>query len=96
MKVKIGVDLGRLRDEIRWGLFVADKTYQAHGCEAFVTSTYEGVHKEGSLHYKNRAVDLRPPGFQENNILWELKIYLGADYDVVVEPGCIHIEWDPK
>lgn len=96
MKVKTGVDLGRLRDEMRWALFVADKTYQGYGGEAMVTSTYEGVHKEGSLHYKNRAVDLRLPASNDNSILWELKLFLGRDYDVVLEPGCVHVEFDPK
>jgi len=81
---------------VRWALFVADKTCHSYGGEAFVTSTYEGVHKDGSLHYKNRAVDLRLPTSNENSIVWEMKISLGSDFDVVLESGCIHIEWDPK
>lgn len=93
---KPGVDPSRLREEMLWALLVADKTYHEYGESLTVTSTYEGKHKDGSLHYKNRGVDLRLPASSQDKIVWEIRTFLGRDYDVVEEPECIHIEWDPR
>ncbi|KKL60573.1 hypothetical protein LCGC14_2203930, partial [marine sediment metagenome] len=96
MLLKPGVDISRLRPEIRKRLSVIENAVKE--CEAnnlIITSTYEGTHSAGSLHYANLAIDIRCIG-NGDNLLKLLKRDLGPDYDVVNERGHIHIEYDPK
>jgi len=54
---------------------------------------------EGSKHYEGMAVDLRTFFFtreEVENVATDLHAELGEDYDVVVEPTHIHVEYDPK
>ena len=60
-----------------------------------ITSTYEGSHSEGSLHYANLAVDIRKNKAKVLSYK-EIKQALGKDYDVILEGDHIHIEYDPK
>ena len=96
MLIKAGVDISRLRPEIRKKLSkIASIMWAMESEELVVTSTYEGTHSEGSLHYANLAVDIRRNKkrmFAYN----EIKKFLGIDYDVVLEADHIHIEYDPK
>jgi len=96
MLIKAGVDISRLRPEIRKKLTrIASISWAMEDEELVITSTYEGAHSEGSLHYANLAVDIRRKDkrmFTYN----EIKKYLGEDYDVVLETDHIHIEYDPK
>lgn len=97
MLLKLGVDISRLNREIRRTLnhvdiIVTGWTSQ----EAIVTSTYEGNHSPGSLHYNNGAYDIRVPGPDTDEILEEIKKKIGKDFDVEWEPDHIHIEYDPK
>jgi hypothetical protein len=61
-----------------------------------VTSANDGTHMTGSLHYADRALDLRvwhlsdPAGAAR-----ELQRELGDDFDVVHEGTHIHVEYDP-
>lgn len=68
------------------------------GRDAIITSARDGVHKRASLHYQGQAIDLRtfdmPPG-REHDVVRELKNVLGPDFDVVLEPDHIHLEYDP-
>lgn len=100
MLLKFGVDISRLHKSIRTRLNIIDNVvYRNTGGEAVVTSTYEGSHSPGSLHYQNRAIDIRSKGIAVhdlNNILTELKMHLGErDYDIIKESSHIHIEFDP-
>ncbi len=78
--------------------------YGNHGCNLIVTSLNDGEHRNGSLHYVGRAVDLRTHNVPETLrpvITAELRAVLGAGFDVVREKDGtpsehIHIEWDPK
>ena len=96
MLIKAGVDISRLKPEIRKKLTVIERTVDAiTEEELIITSTYEGTHSAGSLHYANLAVDIR----RANNpdaVRQEIKRGLGADYDVILENDHIHIEYDPK
>jgi len=70
--------------------------YREHGEELVVTSTYEGDHSAGSLHYADLAFDIRLPKAKATTIALEIQQALGEDFDVVLEPTHIHIEYDPK
>ena len=74
--------------------------YNQYGLTATLTSANDGIHMEGSLHYKNLAWDFRIWGIPDPKIAAaELHRCLNAkhqDYDVVVESDHIHVEYDPK
>lgn len=71
----------------------ADRTWGSLGLEPTCTSGNDGKHGERSLHYADRALDLR---------FWDLlEVYaqklrdcLPEYYDVVVEKDHVHIEAD--
>jgi len=96
MLIKAGVDISRLRPEIRKKLNeIARRVWSIEKEELIITSTYEGSHSEGSLHYADLAVDIRR--HKNGHVLrQELRDKLGMDYDVVLEADHIHIEYDPK
>lgn len=96
MLIKAGVDISRLNREIRRALPVIANTLRELGYEMIITSTYEGNHSEGSLHYANDAVDIRNEKRYPLTLSTRLKSRLGAKYDVVYEVNHIHIEYDPK
>lgn len=96
MLIKAGVDISRLKPKIRKKLNLIGRIIWAcNEGEMVVTSTYEGTHSDGSLHYANLAVDIRKNG---NKVLscGEIRRQLGSDYDVISEKNHIHIEYDPK
>jgi hypothetical protein len=66
----------------------------------FITSTYEGNHSKGSLHYSNDAYDFNTIDIDMHKIdqmvLDGIRIQLGQDFDIVDEANHIHIEYDPK
>ena len=96
MLIKAGVDISRLRRPIRRILRpVASIVWGIENQELVITSAYEGNHSESSLHYCNEAVDIRS-WEKAGKVRDEIKRKLGRDYDVVVEPDHIHIEYDPK
>jgi hypothetical protein len=96
MLIKAGVDISRLRPEIRKKLpAMAMIVWREEKQEIVIASTYEGNHSEGSLHYANLAVDIRRNGRKKMAFV-EIQQYLGDNYDVVLKPDHIHIEYDPK
>ena len=96
MLIKVGVDISRLNREVRRALGVVGVFLQERGSELVVTSTYEGNHGAGSLHYANDAFDFRTPSWFGKLDGEKLAGKLGGGYDVVVESDHIHVEWDPK
>lgn len=97
MLIKLGVDISRLEPEIRRVLPYVEKTYQEFRYEPVITSTYEGNHSPGSLHYNNDAVDIRAGADQDMGAIhYRLKERLGPDYDIIRHKTHIHIEYDPK
>ena len=96
MLIKPGVDISRLKPAIRKRLNQINRDiYQYGGSEMVVTSTYEGNHSPGSLHYANLAIDIRLP-VNTGSAMEALKDTLRDDYDIVAEQDHIHIEYDPK
>ena len=96
MLIKAGVDISRLNREIRRALYLISMVAKNRQDEIVITSTYEGNHNPGSLHYANDAFDMRIPSWPGVDSYSAIKEALGDDYDVVLEPDHIHIEYDPK
>jgi len=64
-----------------------------------ITSATDGKHSKRSLHYKNKALDVRTrPLDKSDQELYKYKLswWLGKHYDVVLEKDHIHIEFDPE
>ena len=67
----------------------------------WVTSANDSRHSDNSLHYKNRAFDIRILNIigdvHREAKLWaeRMQVELGPDYDVLYEKTHIHIEYDP-
>ena len=63
-----------------------------------ITSCVDGTHGHNSLHYSGLAFDLRTrdlatdPGL----VVQRLREALGAEFDVVLEPTHIHVEFQPE
>lgn len=95
MLIKAGVDISRLRPEIRKKLTDIERIVDAiERKELVITSTYEGNHSAGSLHYANLAVDIRT--FKKlSDVKREIARALGPDYDVICYETHVHIEYDP-
>ena len=104
MLLKMGVSVRCLKREIRRALPIIEQVYKdVAGHEAIITSTNEGTHSPGSLHYAGQAVDISLPGAHAmpkqttpGIVKDRLKKVLGRDYDVVLERNHIHVEYDPK
>jgi len=96
MLIKAGVYISRLRPEIRRKQNqIARLVWTIEQEELVVTSTYEGNHSEGSLHYVDLAEDIRRHK-KGQEVRDTIQNKLGMDYDIVLRPTHIHIEYDPK
>lgn len=99
MKIKQGVSLGGLSQEMVLAWLVADSVWAEQMEEGVITSGKDGKHKTFSKHYTGNALDLRTRYFAPDQIEYcasRLRGILGKDYDVVVEETHIHVEYDPK
>lgn len=95
MKFKEGVDLVGVQDVIVQTWPAIDKVHKKlTGREATVTSVMDGVHQEGSLHYKGLAEDIRIWDVLET-FKKRLEEALGLEFEVILEKDHIHIEYDP-
>ena len=98
MKTEKGVQLFGLKIEMRPVLIEADKIYEKHGQELFITCTTGGIHSPGSLHYYGYAIDLRTKFFKDQSekqeVKRELSEVLRFPFDVVLESTHIHVEFD--
>jgi len=90
------VDTSKLRKEIRLALWAAEYCYEKAGEVIVLFHTYDGKHMAGSLHFKHRAVDVSKPKEFPDEIVSDLRLFLGPEYDVLAYPDHLHIEWDPK
>lgn len=97
MLLQLGVDITRLKRQIRRALPKIEAAYlEISGEEAVISSTYEGNHSPGSLHYANLAVDTRKAKKNNQKVIDRLKADLGSNYDVVEGAKHNHVEHDPQ
>ena len=74
-------------------------TSELCGRTAIITSTTDGSHMSGSLHYKGLAVDLRT---RDLSLDVQKRYYFALNYallklcDVVFESDHIHVEYSPS
>lgn len=76
---------------------IAEAVFAKYGSELVITSANDGKHRQDSLHYKGRALDLRTwhVSGREWQVAKDLQRALGDDFDVVAESDHIHLELDP-
>lgn len=93
--IKSSVRLKGISPELSIGLTVAAGVYQNYNQDCVVTSVTDGQHMVGSLHYTGHAADLRLSGNSPPEIARALRAALGPEWDVILEPDHLHIEYDP-
>jgi hypothetical protein len=84
---------------IEYARRVVSRVWANRGHSVTVTSGYDGSHKANSLHYVGLAEDYRTrdvPAADLPGMVTEVRAILGRDYDVVLEPTHLHVEYDPK
>ena len=96
MLIKAGVDISMLSRNARRGMQKCSEFLAYKDDEIIITSTFEGNHNAGSLHYANDAFDFRLPKCFSDVFMDELRGLLGIDYDVLWYKKHIHVEYDPK
>ena len=94
--IKKGVRLHGIRSEIVLALMIVNEVYSELGHEVIVTSVIDGKHMRASIHYTGGAIDIRAPKQKPETYTQRIAEALGDDFDVVLENGHIHIEWQPK
>lgn len=100
MTFKTGVPANTLANEM-WQLFPIIDTISFSYINRFavITSTTDGKHKKGSLHYRGLAVDLRIKDLtaDKKKLYFDaLKFALMRLCDVILESDHIHVEYQPK
>ena len=97
--LKKGVSVNGIKGEIVIALIICSNIFHKYGMDMIVTSCTDGNHGRGSLHYVGYAVDLRIRHLSKSQldlILRDIKEALTIEYDIVLEPTHIHIEYQPK
>jgi len=98
--IKPGVDLRPLVPQMAIAYTIACRIYREQANQVCVISSgAEGEHMVNSLHPLGKALDFRIrtlTGVQQQAILLSLRHALGAQFDVVLEPTHLHVEFDPK
>jgi len=95
MLIKAGVDISMLSRNARRGMQICNDYLEPKGEEIIITSTFEGNHSAGSLHYSNDAFHFRLPLVPLDVLIDELRGLLGLDYAVILHTSHIHVEYDP-
>lgn len=94
------VNIANLCDEIKRELPRIQKRLQLMEGKDYImtiTSGNDGKHMKNSLHYKDRAIDIRIRDMKNPNGNWlMMRKQLGKNFDVLLKPTHIHIEYDPK
>jgi hypothetical protein len=100
MELKQGVKPLGITTEIILAVLIASEVYKSFEVDFVVTSITDGKHsQQHSLHYSGNAFDIRikniPDKKMIDEIFLEIRRRLTNDYQVVLEPTHIHIEYQP-
>lgn len=99
VKVKANVKIEVLKPEALEALKIVYLLYKALGRTLTVTSTADGEHKVGSLHYKRLAFDTRIWEINKaslDRLVYDSRELLGSNWDVLNEGTHLHYEYDVK
>ena len=97
MKIKNGVIMAGLKDEMKIVMKIAEKLYKKHGKHSIVTSGLDGTHSAGSSHYFGYALDYRIWHVGKTvakQIAKDLQKELGGRYYVLLEHNHIHVQFN--
>ena len=96
INVKPGVRIDGLKPEAFFGMMLCAGFFKDAGQVFTVTSVCEGKHKQTSLHYFGQAFDIRTRDLRNVTPAWvseRLLEVLGSQFQVIVEPDHIHVEF---
>jgi hypothetical protein len=102
IEFKPSVDLRGIQPEVALALTVAGYVFAEYRVPLVVTAVRDGRHMAGSRHYSGMAADLRLPSRYsalpgiDKVVVSDLTKTLGDQFDVVLEPDHIHLEFDPQ
>ena len=100
LRIKPGVRLTELKPQILIAVNVAQATYEEVGADEMVlTSVRDGEHGEKSLHSLGYCIDIRTRDLPNNAKIIAHELIadrLGEEFDVILEPTHLHIEYDPR
>jgi len=105
--VKPGVELTEVHPAMVAAWPTIMQVYRRHGYDCTLTSGRDGSHMHGSLHY---AVPMQANDFrtwadssgrqmrdvEKHALAHDIQAELGEDFQVIVEPTHLHIEYDPR
>lgn len=106
VRFKEGISLKGLQPQTVLGIQVAAGVFARFGLVLTITSLNDGEHMDGSKHYDGLAFDCRtwdPEADPEwtqlsEEVKWDMRNALsqalGPEYDVLVKPTHIHVEYD--
>ncbi len=100
MELKQGVKSMGLKSELILAVFIASEVYKSFEVDFVITSITDGKHsQQHSLHYSGNAFDIRikniPDKKMIDDIFLEIRRRLTNDFQVILEPTHIHIEYQP-
>lgn len=99
MRRKHNVRFGGIKPEMVVAIMMMGPVFLRHGTVLKLTSIVDGVHGVYSYHPSGYAGDFGLPakskGLNEI-IVSDLKVVLGPEYDVILEPDHIHVEFDVR
>lgn len=92
------VNLNGLCVEILGAMLIVMCEWDRQGMSALViTSAIDGEHIENSLHYEGKAIDIRTRSIPDAIGAGDaIRAALSPEFDVLIYPTHMHIEYDPK
>lgn len=96
--IKPGVSIAKLTPQMAMGYTIIMAVGRELSIDVIVTSGDDGKHMENSKHYDGNALDFRIRHVDANRRRFFQKAVqeaLGSNFDVVLEPTHLHVEYDP-
>jgi hypothetical protein len=97
--VKDGARTEGLKPPIVEAMLLLCVLFHEYEVDFVLTEGTGGRHKEGSLHGRGYAIDVRSrdfPQWQQPLVLDHIHKTLGFDYDAIQEIDHFHVEYDPE